>query len=102
MLNIKPILDVDNDGRLITVEKVKGRKKALKTLVEKLSEKIVNAEEQVIGISHGDCIQDAEYVRDLILEKYKVKDFIINNIGPVIGSHTGPGAVTLCFLGESR
>lgn len=102
LLNIKPILHVDNEGRLIPVEKVKGRKKALKTLVEKLSEKIVNAEEQVIGISHADCIEDAEYVKALILEKYKVKDFIINNIGPVIGSHTGPGAVTLFFLGESR
>lgn len=102
LLNIKPILDINDDGKLITVEKVKGRKKALKTLVEKLSERIVNPEEHVVGISHGDCIQDAEYVRDLILEKYKVKDFLINNIGPVVGSHTGPGAVTLCFLGESR
>lgn len=102
LLNIKPILCVDNNGGLVAFEKVKGRKKALKTLVEKLSENIVNAEEQIIGISHGDCIEDAEYLRDLILEKYKVKDFIINNMGPVIGSHTGPGVVTLFFLGDKR
>ncbi|MBI6873576.1 DegV family protein [Clostridium aciditolerans] len=102
LLHIKPILFVDNQGRLIPVEKVKGRKKALKTLVEKLSKKIVNPEEEVIAISHGDCIEDAEYVRDLILEQYKVKDVIINNIGPVIGSHTGAGIVALFFMGDCR
>lgn len=102
LLHIKPILFVDNQGRLIPVEKVKGRKKALKTLVEKLSKKIVNPEEEVIAISHGDCIEDAEYVRDLIIEQYKVKDVIINNIGPVIGSHTGAGIVALFFMGNCR
>ncbi|MCT8975958.1 DegV family protein [Clostridium sp. CX1] len=102
LLNIKPVLHVDNEGKLVPVEKVKGRKKSLKTLVDKLSEKIVNAEEQIIGISHGDCIEDAEHVRDLILEQYKVKDFIITNVGPVIGSHSGPGTVALFFLGSSR
>lgn len=102
LLNIKPVLHVNNEGKLVPVEKVKGRKKSLKTLADKLSEKIVNSEEQVIGISHGDCIEDAEHVRDLILEQYKVKDFIITNIGPVIGSHSGPGTVALFFLGSSR
>ncbi|MDW8802568.1 DegV family protein [Clostridium sp. A1-XYC3] len=102
LLNIKPVLHVDNEGKLVPVEKVKGRKKSLKTLVDKLSEKIVNAEEQIIGISHGDCIEDAEHVRDLILEQYKVKEFIITNVGPVIGSHSGPGTVALFFLGSSR
>ena len=102
MLNIKPILHVDNEGRLIPVLKVKGRKKSLKTLAEKLNENIVNSEEQVIFISHGDCEDDAIYLKEIILSNKKVKDVIINNIGPAVGSHSGPGTVTLFFMGESR
>lgn len=102
LLNIKPVLFINNEGKLVAFEKVKGRKKALKTLVEKLSEKIVEPEKQVIAISHGDCIEEAEYVKELIAERYKPKAFIINNVGPVIGSHSGPGTVALFFLGEGR
>lgn len=102
LLNIKPILNVDNEGRLSPVTKVKGRKKALKTLVDKFREKVVNPENQVIFISHSDCASDAELVKSMILEEFKVKDFIINQIGPGIGSHTGPGTVTLFFMGDSR
>lgn len=102
LLNIKPILNVDDEGRLIPVAKVKGRKKALKTLVDNFRERVVNPEEQVIFISHSDCISDAELVRNIILEEFKVKDFIINPIGPGIGSHTGPGTVALFFMGDSR
>lgn len=102
LLNIKPILNVDNEGRLSPVAKVKGRKKALKTLVDKFREKVVNPEEQVIFISHSDCAADAELVKSMILEEFQVKDFIINPIGPGIGAHTGPGTVTLFFMGDSR
>ncbi|MBM7870416.1 DegV family protein with EDD domain [Clostridium pascui] len=102
LLNIKPVINVDDEGRLIPVAKVKGRKKALKTLVDKFREKVVNPEEQVIFISHSDCASDAELVKNMILEEFKVKDFIINQIGPGIGSHTGPGTVTLFFMGDSR
>lgn len=102
LLNIKPVINVDDEGRLIPVAKVKGRKKALKTLVDKFREKVVNPEEQVIFISHSDCASDAELVKSMILEEFKVKDFIINQIGPGIGSHTGPGTVTLFFIGDSR
>lgn len=102
MLNIKPILHVDNEGRLIPVLKVKGRKKSLKTLAEKLNENIVNSEEQVIFISHGDCEDEAIHLKDIILSNKKVKDVIINNIGPAVGSHSGPGTVALFFIGESR
>lgn len=84
MLNIKPILHVDNEGRLIPVLKVKGRKKSLKTLAEKLNENIVNSEEQVIFISHGDCEDEAIHLKDIILSNKKVKDVIINNIGPAV------------------
>lgn len=102
LLDIKPILQVDDLGRLIPVFKVKGRKKSIRMLAQKLDEQIVNPEEQVIFISHGDCLEEAEHLRDMILEKHKVKDVIINFVGPVVGTHSGPGTVTLFFLGEKR
>lgn len=102
MLSIKPIMHVDNEGRLIPVSKVKGRKKSIKALQEKLKERIVNPEEQVIFISHGDCLGDAEHLRELILKELNVKDVIINNIGPAVGSHSGPGTVALFFIGNDR
>jgi DegV family protein with EDD domain len=102
LLDIKPILHVDDEGRLIPVSKVKGRKKSLKTLFEMLKDNIVSPEEQVIAISHGDCIEDAEYLKEMILKEHKVKDVIINEVGPVIGSHTGPGVVALFFIGSNR
>lgn len=102
ILNIKPVMHVNDEGRLIPVTKVKGRKKSLKALAQRLFDEIVNPEEQVIAISHGDCLEDANYLRELILSSVKVKDVIINNVGPVIGSHSGPGTVALFFLGHSR
>ena len=89
ILDIKPILRVDDEGRLIPVTKVKGSKKSLRMLADKLKEKITNPEEQVIFISHGDSISDAERLKKLILEDCKVKDVIISYVGPVIGSHSG-------------
>lgn len=102
LLNIKPILFVDNEGRLIYKSKVKGRKKSLRVLADMYIEKVVNPEKQVIFISHGDCFEDACFLKKLILKKSKVKDVIINNVGPVIGSHSGPGTVALFFLGNNR
>lgn len=102
MLSIKPIMHVDDEGRLIPVSKVKGRKKSIKVLQEKIVEKIVNPEEQVIFISHGDCLEEAEHLKELIISEIKVKDVIINNVGPVIGSHSGPGTMALFFIGNSR
>ena len=102
ILNIKPIMHVDDDGRLVPVTKVNGRKKSLKMLAEMLKERIVHPEEQVIAISHGDCQDDAEYLQSLIQENCHVKDIIIGNVGPVIGSHSGPGTVALFFIGEKR
>lgn len=102
MLDIKPVLHVDNEGRLIPITKVKGRKKSLRALAEKLKERIVSPEEQTIAISHGDCIEDVEYLKELILSDVKVKDVIVNYVGPVIGSHSGPGTVALFFFGNER
>ncbi|MGN0025666.1 MAG: DegV family protein [Clostridium sp.] len=102
MLSIKPIMHVDNEGRLIPISKVKGRKKAIKVLCDKLKEKIVDSENQTVFISHGDCIQEAENLKELILSEVKVKEIIINNIGPAVGSHSGPGTLALFFIGNSR
>lgn len=102
LLDIKPILKVDDEGKLIPASKVKGRKKSIKTLFEMLKENIKFPEEQVIAISHGDCIEDVEYLKEMILKEYKVKDVIINHVGPVIGAHTGPGVIALFFMGAGR
>ena len=102
LLNIKPILHVNNDGKLVSVEKVKGRKKSISALVSKIEEMIVNPEEQIIFISHGDSLEDAEILKKKILEKIKVKDIAINCIGPAIGSHAGPGTLAVFFLGNNR
>lgn len=102
MLSIKPIMHVDNEGRLIPVSKVKGRKKSIKALFDKLKENIVDSENQTIFISHGDCIEEAESLKELILSEIKVKEIIINNIGPAVGSHSGPGTLALFFIGNSR
>lgn len=102
LLDIKPILKVDDEGRLIPVSKVKGRKKSIKTLFEMLKENIEYPEGQVIAISHGDCIEDADYLREMIQKEFPVKDVIINEVGPVIGSHSGPGTLALFFMGVKR
>lgn len=102
MLGIKPVLHVDNDGHLIPVDKVRGRRQSLDALVKKMEKTVTNPEEQTVFISHGDCKADAEYVADQIREKMKVKDIHINFIGPVIGAHSGPGTVALFFMGTER
>jgi DegV family protein with EDD domain len=102
MLNIKPVLHVDNEGRLIPVTKVRGRKKSIKVLADMLAERIINPQEQVVGISHGDCPEDALYLKELIMENCPVKDVLINYVGPVIGAHSGPGTLALFFFGRER
>lgn len=102
ILDIKPILHVDHEGHLIPLGKVKGRKKSIKSLLDHMIERVENPEEQIIFISHGDCLHDAEHLADLIKKEFTVKDIIINPIGPVIGAHSGPDTLALFFLGKSR
>lgn len=102
ILGIKPILHVDNEGHLIPIGKIRGRKQSLEALVNEMDKRIGPYKNDVIGISHGDCLEDAEYVKKLIEKKYGIKNFIINHVGPVIGSHSGPGTVALFFMGEYR
>ena len=102
MLNIKPVLHVDNEGHLIPVEKVRGRKLSIATMLKMMEETVISPEEQTIFISHGDCLEEAEYLANLIKEKLNVKDIKMNFIGPVVGSHSGPGTIALFFIGSER
>ncbi|CAM2978483.1 DegV family protein [Hathewaya histolytica] len=102
VLHIKPILTLNNEGRVLPVIKVKGRKSALNKLAKLVCEKIENPEEQVIAISHGDVKEEAEKLKEIILKEVKVKDVIINHIGPVVGTYGGPGALAVFFIGKHR
>lgn len=102
ILNIKPILIVSDEGKLMPANKVQGRKKSLRVLADMLNERIISPEEQVIAISHADCHEDVDFLVGILQERYHFKDIIINQIGPVIGSHAGPGTIALFFLGKNR
>ena len=102
VLSIKPVLHVDNEGHLIPVEKVRGRKLSITAMLKIMEKTAIKPEEQTIFISHGDCLEEAEYLAKLIKEKLNVKDIKMNFIGPVIGSHSGPGTIALFFLGTER
>lgn len=99
MLNIKPILHVE-DGKLIPILKKRGRKKAIKTIIDLVGERGVDLPNQTVGIVHGDALDTAEEIRDSLKELYGISDFIINDIGSAIGSHTGPGLISVYFLNK--
>lgn len=102
MLQIKPVLHVDDEGHLINVGKARGRKAALLALVDKVGELGEDVANQTMFISHSDCEEDARFVADQIKAKYGTKEIILNYIGPVIGAHTGQGCVALFFMGKHR
>lgn len=103
---IKPVMHVDKEGKLIPMKNVRGRKKSLKALVDYMEEKqgefLQMNRDGVVCISHSDSQEDAEWVRDEIKERFGIENFIINMIGPVIGSHTGTGTIALFFMGTDR
>lgn len=101
LLNVKPVLHMDNEGKLIPLNKVRGRKKAMLELANKFIERSVG-EQQLVTISHGDCLEDAKALEELCRKSGRVKECIINNLGPTIGSHTGAGLLALFFVGNSR
>ena len=102
MLNMKPILHVDDEGHLVALGKVRGRKKSLTDLVDRMGELMEGFKNEIVMISHGDCLEDAEFVRDQIRERFGIESFLINYVGTVIGAHAGPGTVALFFLGQHR
>ena len=106
MAGIKPKLHVDSEGHLIVIGKIRGRKKSLNALVDYMEEKmgsyLSENRQDYVFISHGDALEDAEYVRDQIKERFGISNFLINHIGPTVGAHSGPGTIALFFMGESR
>ena len=102
MLNIKPVLHMDDEGHLISVGKARGRKAAIQALAEKTRELGAGYDNSTMFISHGDCLEDAEYLAKLLKSKYGVKNVFISYVGAVIGSHSGPGTLALFFLGKHR
>lgn len=99
---IKPIMHVTDDGKLTATDKVISRRKSLNTIISKIVESIENPEEQIIFISHGDCLEDAEYIKRKLLEKITVRDVIIDYIAPVIGVHSGPGTMAVFYFSKHR
>lgn len=102
LLQIKPVLHVDNDGHLISVSKARGRKAAIQALAAKVGETAFDPASQPMFISHGSCLEDARYLASILKETYDVPEVIVNHVGPVIGSHSGPGTLALFFLGSQR
>ena len=103
ILGIKPILHVDDEGRLVAIGKVRGRKQSLNKIIELMCERIEGYENPVIGISHGDCWGDADYIADLARKKLGQETKIITSyVGTVIGAHSGPGTLAFFFMGDKR
>ena len=102
--SIKPILHVDDEGHLVALSKTRGRKKSLIALVDLMEKKMGQFKDQndMIMISHGDALEDAEFVKAEVQSRFGFDNFMINHIGPTIGSHSGPGTIALFFLGETR
>lgn len=101
-LGIKPVMHVDNDGHLINVTKVRGRKTAIAALADKFGELAVDRENGRIFISHGDCLKDVQELENLLKTRYNATVDVITNVGAVIGSHSGPGTLALFFVGNVR
>ena len=102
MLHIKPVLHVDDEGHLINMGKARGRGASLTALVDHMEETAIDPASQVVFISHGDCLADAEKVAGDVKKRFGVKEVVINYVGPVIGAHSGPGTLALFFLGSRR
>ena len=102
MVKIKPIIHMDDNGKLQVIGKERGRKKSLNKIVDMAVEQSKGWDNDIIMITHGDCIEDAEYVAGLVREKMGIDNILINNIGTVIGSHTGPGVVAVFCMGNKR
>ena len=102
VVQIKPIIHMDENGKLQVVGKERGRKKSLNKIVDMAVEQIKGWDNDIAMITHGDCQEDAEYVAKLVRERLGIENILINNIGTVIGSHTGPGVVAVFVMGNKR
>lgn len=104
VINIKPILYVNKEGKLVALSKVRGRKKSLTTLVDNMEERLGEFRDKQIfvGVVHGDCEEDAKYIANMITERFGYTDIVIRPIGPSIGAHSGPGTIGIVFMGDLK
>lgn len=102
VLQIKPVMHVDNEGKLINVEKARGRDASIKAMFEKMKQSAIDPEKQTIYIGHGDCYDDAKKLADMITAEFGITDILIDYVGPVIGAHSGPGTLALFFIASQR
>jgi DegV family protein with EDD domain len=104
LINVKPVLHVDNEGRLIPLNNVRGRKKALISLVDMMEARLKDYKgmNDTVFISHCDCEEDARFVADLVKERFGIQNFLIHYVSPTIGAHSGPGTSALFFMGKER
>lgn len=102
VLQIKPVMHVDDAGKLVKVSTARGRKASVDALFAKIKETATDVSEQTVFISHGDCIDDAEYLAEKIKSELGVKEVVISYVGPVIGAHSGPGTLALFFMATKR
>lgn len=102
LINVKPVLHMDDEGKLVALSTVRGRKKSLAGLVDNMAERIGNYKNDIVFISQADSPEDAQLVADLVKERFGIESFVISAITPTIGSHSGPGTIALFHLGEHR
>lgn len=102
MIKIKPIIHMSDEGKLVVIGKERGRKKSLVSIVDRMEKQIQGYDNDIVMITHGDCIEDAEFVKKQVEERFGIHNVMINGIGSVIGSHTGAGVVAVFFMGDKR
>lgn len=102
LLQIKPVMHMDDEGHLAVVSKARGRKASIQAIADQVGISAYEPEKQTMFICHGDCLEDAQYLENILREKYHVPEVITHYTGPVIGSHSGPGTLAVFFLGEKR
>lgn len=101
-LGVKPLIQVDNEGKLVSIGKARGRKKAIQALIDSMQALIVSPQGQTVMVAHGDCKEEAEALAQEIKTNFSVKEVVTEYIGPVIGAHAGPGTLAIFFLGKHR
>ena len=102
MIKIKPIIHMSDEGKLVVIGKERGRKKSLVSIVDRMEKQMQAYDNDIVMITHGDCIEDAEFVKKQVEERFGIHNVMINGIGSVIGSHTGAGVVAVFFMGDKR
>ncbi len=102
VLELKPVITVNKEGRLVVAEKAKGRKRALKTLLDKIAQNVEDPENQLMVVLHADAPEDAKFLEENIRNTYNPKELWVNYVGPVVGTHCGPGTIAVLFMGKER